>query len=85
MFKSVVHDFLEVVSSGGALGGASVIVLSSAAPLLAGGRAAAGGARLRGDRLEGGGLTGNARVRDRGRQHIGAGSGGGDDWHMGGL
>jgi len=85
MFKSVVHDFLEVVASSGALGSPSVIVLSSAGPLLAGGRAASGGARLRGDRLEGGGLTGDARVRDRGRHHIRAGSGGGDDWHRGGL
>ena len=62
MFKSVVHDFLEVVTSGGALGGPSVIVLSSAGPLLAGGSAAPAG--LWADRLEGGGLADDARVRD---------------------
>ena len=56
MFESVIHDFLEVVTSGWALRGARVIVLSSAGPLLTGGGAAAGEAGLRGDRLEGGGL-----------------------------
>ena len=66
MFKSVVHDFLEVVTSGGlGLGGAGVIVLSSAGPLLAGGGAAAAReAGVRADRLEGGGLADDARVRN---------------------
>ena len=83
MFESVIHDFLEVVTSGRALRGARVIVLSCAGPLLTGGGTAAGEAGLRGDRLEGGGLTDDTRVRDRGGHHLGPGGGGGDDWHCG--
>ena len=79
MFKSVVHDFLEVVTSGG-LGGPGVIVLSSAGPLLAGGGAAAAReAGVRADRLEGGGLADDARVRNGGGHNIGAGGRGGDE------
>ena len=75
MFKSVVHNFLEVVTSGG---GGRVVGLSSssAGPLLARGCAASGGAGLSRDRLEGGGLAGDSGVRDRGGDNIRAGRGG---------
>lgn len=80
MFKSVVHNFLEVVTSGG---GGRVVGLSSssAGPLLARGCAASGGAGLSRDRLEGGGLAGDSGVRDRGGDNIRAGRGGREEWH----